>query len=127
MKCAPLFVSVMHQICAGCGEGALSCGINSCQQTFGSGSLDTPWSPPAMPSPGTREDGMVPTQGMCWAWMSPTRRRQAWLPQWVPRGMGLLSSSQAKAVRVPLCLVPAEGQLLPSRRGAAAGGTPFDR
>lgn len=40
MKCASLFVSVTHQIHTGYGEGALSCGINSWQQTFGSGSLD---------------------------------------------------------------------------------------
>lgn len=107
MKCTSLFVSVMQQIRTGYGEGALSCGINSCQQTFGSGSLDSLWSPPALPSSGTREDGVVLTQGMCWAWMSPAQGHRAWLTQWVQRGTGLLSSSQAKGVRVPLCLVAA--------------------
>lgn len=62
-------------------------------------------------------------QGMCWAWMSPAWGHQAWLPQWVRRGTGLLSSSRSKGVRVPLCSVAGTAPV--KQEGSSTWGSPI--
>lgn len=79
-------MSVTQQICAGCGEGALSFGINCCQQTFWIAGYPVVPASPVLPREqrGWRGAGT----GNGWAWMSPAWGCWAWLPQWVWRGMG---------------------------------------